>query len=549
MSEIVPPTATPPPTLTTAPRIPVVLAPPSLVDLPLGAKLDVTVQQLLNNAQTRLTTPLGDITLATGKLSLKPGDNLLLQLVSGGARPTVKLSLPSGAPLPTQPGAAPGQSVQATPGQAATVVPSAGLRIGATVTGTLQQPLTLTPALTVISPGGAGSASSVLSGGGAPATPAAAISAGIPGAPTAIPAGGQTTGGSATTPSSAQASGQQPTTPTPGGPTVIQAGSSLTLKIVGIQVPETGTSPLPASTTAGGTVSLAPGTPLPGTVTGQQGVTHLLVQTPVGTVSIPTKEPFQVGTQLQFEIVRLTPTTVGAQSGSSLTSTHGLPVTDEAWPALDETLSTLRDAAPGAQTQVLQSSLPRADAQLTTNMLFFIAALRGGDVRGWLGDGPARILERIRPDLAGRLRDDLGQMTRVTDDPNTGDWRLFAMPFLNDGDLERVRLLLREDAPEDDDDPEGKGGSRFVIDLNLSRLGHLQLDGLVGNGGKRLDLVVRSDEPLEGRMRQDIRGLYAEALELTGIDGSVGFQSKPANFVTVRPQAPDVPNAGDGVVV
>ena len=267
------------------------------------------------------------------------------------------------------------------------------------------------------------------------------------------------------------------------------------------------------------------------------------MQTHAGPISIASQQPLAPGTQLTFEVTGLKPPI-------PQTASHGLGANqgalgDGIWQAFDESLEALRDVAPGAQMQILQTSMPRADPQLTANILFFIAALRGGDLKGWMGDGPLRILDRQRPDLAARLRDDVGQMSRTVNDPETGDWRQYMVPFINGAEIDRIAMLVR-DRDADADDADKEGGSRFVIDLNLSKLGHIQIDGLVGERGKRLDVVVRTDAPLTPEMRHDIRGLYSNAIEVTGLEGSVGFQAAPGNFIAVAP-----PTAGlnDSVVI
>jgi hypothetical protein len=194
----------------------------------------------------------------------------------------------------------------------------------------------------------------------------------------------------------------------------------------------------------------------------------------------------------------------------------------------------------------MQTALPRADSQLATNVLFFLSALRGGDIKNWLGDGPTRILDKLRPDLAGRLRGDMTQMTRTVDDPQGGDWRLQGVPFLFGNEIDRIQLMIRDQENAESDEDDNNGSTRFVVDLNLSKLGHLQIDGLVGEKNKRLDLVLRTDEPLPPSIREDIRMIYNDALELTGLEGSVGFQAQPGNFVNIpkRPAA----SQGGGVM-
>lgn len=547
MSEIAPPTPVPPPTLPTPQRLPILLAPPTLSELPPGTKLDVAVQQLLDAGQVRLTSILGDITLNAGRLAVKPGDNLLLQILGGSGQPQARLSLPDGTQIPNRAAAPqiPSSLGSATP---TSVVPPP-LQIGTTVQATLLQPLTLGPNQTILpstTPTTPGNTSGGVLAGAAPTAGGATLpSIGAATTPDGVLRPTAPVPGPNATPNV----NQTPTPSGPGTPAIGQSlpvGSLLTLKVIGIQVPTSTPESLIPPTT-GGQISLAPTSVLNGVVTGRQGVTHTVAQTPAGAVSLPTSTPFPPGTELKFEIVRLTPATTDTNALTAR-GQGNIPAGSQTWPALDEAMSTLSEVAPGAHAQVMQNTMPRLDAQLTTNIIFFLAALRGGDIRTWMGDGPIRVLDRIRPDLSGRLRDDMVQMTRVNDDPASGEWRMLVMPFMNDGDIERIRMLMRNDENGEDDEKD-KGGSRFVIDLNLSRLGHMQLDGLVGNQGKRLDLVVRSDTPLPSAMKTDIRELYTHAIEVTGLDGSVGFQAAPAHFIEITADHPPSGDSGDGVVV
>ena len=86
-------------------------------------------------------------------------------------------------------------------------------------------------------------------------------------------------------------------------------------------------------------------------------------------------------------------------------------------------------------------------------------------------------------------------------------------------------MFLRH-GPQDRDSGGGEDDAdqtRFVVEVEMSRLGDLQLDGLVR--GKRLDLILRSRAPLPDFMRRDITQIFHEANEITGNRGKIGFQS------------------------
>lgn len=94
--------------------------------------------------------------------------------------------------------------------------------------------------------------------------------------------------------------------------------------------------------------------------------------------------------------------------------------------------------------------------------------------------------------------------------------------------MEKINLITRrEDSGEDDEEKSagGKGkGVRFLVDLDLSRLGELQLDGMVHEDTKSFDLVIRSHEALDDEIRRDLTGLFVTANEAVGLKGGLSFQ-------------------------
>ena len=551
MSSVDPPeTQTPPPAQPAAlPRVTVIQAPPPLAELPPGAKIDVVIAEILAANEIKVSSNLGDITLKLpGQIQVKVGDALIMQLLGAGRTPRVQLAGTDGRPLTLTPLIANGQS-GATATQAGAVQNEpVKLTAGGIVTASLLRPIALNAGQILLQTSGVLAGAQPLTPQGQagiqnqlPGTPSGGITGNAAGNPA-----GNLKGGPAGTPATLQpGSGQL--APAAQGITTVPAGSALTVKIIAVTLPQTTPVSL-IPTPAQGPISLAPGALINGIVSGHQGIGQTIVETHAGPIALPTTASLPPGTALQFEIVSLKPLTAGS-AAHGLMQAQGAPLLDGEWLAFDEALGVLRDVAPGAHNHLLQTAMPRADSQLASNVLFFLSALRGGELKNWMGDGPLRILERQRPELAARLRTDLGQMTRNFEDPLSGEWRLQAVPFLHGADIDRLLLLVRDQEDNDDENDEKGGGTRFVVDLNLSRLGHLQIDGLVGNDNKRLDLVLRSDAPLEGTMRDDIRGLYADALELTGLEGSVGFQAAPGNFVEIPKGPASKSTTGSGVVI
>ncbi len=161
----------------------------------------------------------------------------------------------------------------------------------------------------------------------------------------------------------------------------------------------------------------------------------------------------------------------------------------------------------------------------------FMQAMRSGDLRQWPGDNNLRALERAGPrgaHLARALSGEVAQLSAQSRE-TAGEWRTTPVPWNANGQVEKINLITRrEDGPDDDDaDNAAKGsgkGLRFLLDLELSRLGALQLDGMVREESKHFDMMIRSHEPLDDTTRRNLSGLFVMANESVGLKGTLTFQ-------------------------
>ncbi len=72
---------------------------------------------------------------------------------------------------------------------------------------------------------------------------------------------------------------------------------------------------------------------------------------------------------------------------------------------------------------------------------------------------------------------------------------------------------------------DGNGGTRFMIEVNMSRLGPFQFDGLTRK--KHVDLMVRTHQELPKPMREDIRSIFGNTITALGHTGTIGFRAVP----------------------
>ena len=119
-------------------------------------------------------------------------------------------------------------------------------------------------------------------------------------------------------------------------------------------------------------------------------------------------------------------------------------ITGGRWGTLEETAKFLQAVNP-TTAQTLMSAIPQIGAaNLGTSMVFFMAALRLGDVRAWIGENTLRSLERYgNKDLRDRLTDDFGRISKLTDDPLPGNWRPMSMPLANQGEIGLINFYIK----------------------------------------------------------------------------------------------------------
>jgi len=210
-------------------------------------------------------------------------------------------------------------------------------------------------------------------------------------------------------------------------------------------------------------------------------------------------------------------------------------------PATERTLAELIRLDPVLARQTIQTALPRPDAGLAGALLLFLSVARGGDARGWLGERALRTLEAAgRGETLARLSAEFAQQGRVVADPATGDWRSFALPLYDEGQLSALRLHVRARGEGEAAARPGRDGSgaHFLIDLDLSRLGPLQLDGTIRR--TRFGLVLRSRRPLPADLRQDLAARFVQACAATGFDGAMTFDADPGRWIRVGDRRPTV---------
>lgn len=216
-----------------------------------------------------------------------------------------------------------------------------------------------------------------------------------------------------------------------------------------------------------------------------------------------------------------------------------------AWPVIDEVMAAVAQADPTAQG-IASARMPAPNQRFPNTFLFFLTAMGMRRPTAWFGDRANKAVETLRGlGLLKRFQAEFARLGRVTRDAPGTEWRPFIVPMQHDGGTHAMVVLTRPHAEErqhrekgggndesDESGDEAKGKERFLVEFNLSRLGRVQLDGLMQPD--RLDLVVRAGNALSASMQDDLRVLYNRAIEGEGLSGFLGFEPLSRSPVDVQ---------------
>ena len=251
-----------------------------------------------------------------------------------------------------------------------------------------------------------------------------------------------------------------------------------------------------------------------------------LLQSPMGMLRIKLPTPLPPGSTLLVDAKPVAPTPSPTQTvAAPIAEIADLDPTSVAsgWPALGKSLEALAQYNPLILADAMQH-LPETGPKFASAIMFFVTALRGGDTRSLLGPKALALLEeKGRIDLIGKLTGDMGNLRAMTEAP-PNQWQSFAIPFLHQQELHQMHWHTRREAAQGS--AIESGDTRFVVEVETSHLGPIQFDGLVRKKDAALafDMIVRTNTPLPETMHRDIQDIYANASELTGFKGSLGFQ-------------------------
>lgn len=301
--------------------------------------------------------------------------------------------------------------------------------------------------------------------------------------------------------------------------------------------PITPVGPLAGTAATGAHAALGVGSHLEGMVTALDRDGHPLVRTSQGVLTLPANMPIKVGMRVMLELVQLgdglgvkllaatTPET--AQTRAPLAQPSLTPPTLSATVApkaeftqLASVLAGLERSAPDLAERVKQV-LPGGSGAFLPALLNAANAMRRGDLAALIGETPSKAIDRSRErGGAEGVRGELSAQPKLISIDAGGAWQALFVPVLDGLQLRRISFFARR--PPDDGEDDERKPTRFLVEVEPSAIGPLQLDGFFSE--RRLDLIVRSEKALDAAWRDELRALYARTLGALDMAGELSFQ-------------------------
>ena len=300
-------------------------------------------------------------------------------------------------------------------------------------------------------------------------------------------------------------------------PIPLSTGSEVRLRLIAIAARPGQPLAIPAA---------APGAQhvMAGRIIGYTPAGNAVLHSPLGAIVLQGALSLPLGTELSVALEPVLPTFGAPLSSGSLSLPQLLLSIARGWPSLADAIGLLRQNASDADTLATLSRLPQAGPRLAAGLVAAMEAIRTGNADALLGAlASTRSGDASREDAARKVRQDFAQVSTLAQERPGIDWRCCFIPILDDGTVRQINMFYRRDRRKDrKDGKDEKAGTRFIVEVDMSKMGPFQFDGLVRE--KQFDLMVRSHIALPQKFRHDITELFHEALALGDYRGGLVFQ-------------------------
>ncbi|HEX2859814.1 MAG TPA: hypothetical protein VHP58_06435 [Alphaproteobacteria bacterium] len=206
----------------------------------------------------------------------------------------------------------------------------------------------------------------------------------------------------------------------------------------------------------------------------------------------------------------------GITPPANLAAQQTLGLFENQWPQLAKAATDIAQTSPRVAQQ-LAAHLPQAGA-LMPGLASYVDALQHNNVQKWLGNEVVTMLRAMGVDLAP----DLTQLS-ILRQPGPEAWQGVLFPYLEtpQSQPQQGRFFWKNTPPEEEQ--QTSGNTRFLVEMNLSQLGEVQLDGLITY--PELWLKLRVHPPADTSFGTGLQSTVQTMLESFGLSGGISIES------------------------
>lgn len=233
----------------------------------------------------------------------------------------------------------------------------------------------------------------------------------------------------------------------------------------------------------------------------------------------------EAGVIVPTETVTLPPLTPVAVKITDVVFPSAEPSAEKTvWTVLSDALKTI-ERTDASAFENFKAVLPSVSPKLPALMLSYVkAATKNIPLETWLGEQNAAAIRKTEGGEVLLKRLEREFTPKKAADRQETPWKGFDIPFLTGTAVEPVSLYLQRPPENFDRRASGQkagGGVRFVVDLSLSRLGKIQLEGLANRQNRTFSLTIRTQNALPDGAEAHIKSIFTQTLGALSYAGGV----------------------------
>ncbi len=272
-------------------------------------------------------------------------------------------------------------------------------------------------------------------------------------------------------------------------------------------------------------VSLQGISPFSATVIAHTAHGESLLHSSLGTFQLWIESPLPPQTSVSLELLAIKPPSLPAEKSLPLDI---LAMLQRGTLGLEDFLTATPPSPAASNLTWLKETLPQANKQFADKLLWFWAGIQSGDAATWLGPASKELSLRD-PATLEKLERKFLTLRQLLNHKTDQGWNSTLFPVYHEGRFHYGAWHFKKD---EEPLPEKGKGKHFLLELNLSVWGAVELEGslypLSSPSSKhrlaRFDLAVRSLKELSPGAKHDIASLYRDLASVYGYAGVLSFQ-------------------------